>query len=109
MLSLASEHVKLLHAKATYKLVRFGYPVLIIGVSDMDKVFHPLGLTLCKDEKSNDWEFIFRALKIGIERCGFKQLEKADLMAEAADLYQTAFKEFFFIKLIFCLFYQRQN
>ena len=91
LLSIASKHLKVLHADATYKLTLLGYPVLIIGTSDMDKVFHPLGISLCTDEKSEDFQFIFASLKIGIEKCGYQQLNNVDLMADSADAISNGF------------------
>jgi hypothetical protein len=95
LLSLASEHTKTIQADATYKLVWLSFPVLIIGISDMDKVFHPLGIALCKDEKSKDFEFIFNGLKIGIDRCFFKPLQHVDLLADASDSITNGFKRVF--------------
>ena len=39
------------HADATYKLIWHGFPVLIVGTTDMKKVFHPFGLDICSNEK----------------------------------------------------------
>jgi hypothetical protein len=40
-------------ADATYKLIWQGYPVLIVGTTDIDRVFHPYGLAyaLTSDKK----------------------------------------------------------
>ncbi len=38
LLEMASKHTLVLQADATYKLLWMGYPVLLIGISDMDKV-----------------------------------------------------------------------
>ncbi len=95
LLSIASQHLKVLHADATYKLTWLGYPVLIIGTSDMDKVFHPLGIALCTDEKSDDFQFIFSSLKIGIEKCNYQQLSNIDLMADSADAISNGFERVF--------------
>lgn len=95
LLHLASQHCSLLQADATYKLVWLGFPVLIIGASDMNKVFHPFGLTLSRDEKSEDFEFIFKSLIIGIERCLFQPLGHVNLLADAADAITNGFKNAF--------------
>ena len=49
---------KKIHADATYKLVWQGFPVLVIGTSDLDRHFHSFGLAVCSDEK-----------KIGLHVC----------------------------------------
>ena len=47
---------------ATYKLNWNDYPVMVIGTTDQDHVFHPYAMALCSNEGSDDFEFIFRAL-----------------------------------------------
>jgi hypothetical protein len=61
----------------------------------MDKVFHPLGLTLSREEKSEDFEFIFKSLIIGIERCHYQPLSHVNLLADAADAITNGFKNAF--------------
>ena len=77
---------------ATYKLLWLGFPVLIVGISDINKVFHPLGIAFCKDKKSNDFAFIFTSLNIGIQRCNLDELESVNLLADAADSITNGFK-----------------
>ena len=96
LLHLASKHCKLLQADATYKLVWLGYPVLILGVSDKHNVFHPFGISLCKDEKTHDFAFLFKALQIGIERCGYQAISYCDLLADAADAITNGFELAFY-------------
>ena len=48
--------------EATYKLIWSGYPVLLAGTSNCDRVFHPFLLVVTKGESKEDFEFIFRAL-----------------------------------------------
>lgn len=52
----------LVQIDATYKLVWQGYPVIIAGTTDKNKVFHPFVLSVTKGESANDFEFVFRAL-----------------------------------------------
>ncbi|GBO13675.1 hypothetical protein AVEN_119247-1 [Araneus ventricosus] len=35
---------------ATYKLIWQGYPVLIVGSSDMNRTFHPFAIAVCNNE-----------------------------------------------------------
>ena len=92
LLSLASKYVRILQADATYKLLWLGFPVLIIGISDMNKIFHPIGIALCKDEKTADFAFIFNSLVIGINRCNLPELNHVDLLADAADSITNGFR-----------------
>lgn len=47
---------------ATYKLMWQGYPVLMVGTTDADHVFHPFALAVTKGETEEDFAFIFGAL-----------------------------------------------
>ena len=54
---LKSKH---LCADATYKLLWHGFPVFLIGVTDMKRKFHPISLSICCNEETKDYEFIFK-------------------------------------------------
>jgi len=96
LMALVSKHCKLLQLDATYKLLWLGFPVLIAGFTDMDKVFHPIGLALCRDEKAEDFDFVCRGILHGIERCGYPMLENVNLMADAADAITNGFQSCFY-------------
>ena len=55
-------------------------------------MFHPLGIAFCKDEKSNDFAFIFTSLNIDIQRCNLDELDSVNLLADAADSITNGFK-----------------
>ncbi|OAF65399.1 hypothetical protein A3Q56_06891 [Intoshia linei] len=55
-----------IQAHATYKLICQGYPVLIAGTSDMNKRFHPVNLAVITEEKTEDYEFLFKSIKSGM-------------------------------------------
>lgn len=47
----------------TYKRIWQGYPVLIVGTSDICIVFHPLAVVVCYSKTAVDFSFMFNALK----------------------------------------------
>jgi len=47
---------------ATYKLTWQGYPIIIVGTSDKQQVFHPFTLAVTPGESEEDFSFIFDAL-----------------------------------------------
>lgn len=47
---------------ATYKLLWLGYPVLIVGTTDANHVFHPFAVAVTKGETEHDFAFVFKAL-----------------------------------------------
>jgi hypothetical protein len=63
-----AKRAKVFQADATYKLIWQGFPVLIVGTSDMDNKFHPLGMAVCSNEEATDFSFIFESLQIGIKK-----------------------------------------
>ncbi len=87
-----SSHI---HADATYKLIWQGFPVLIIGTTDLKKVFHPFGLAICSNEKTKDFEFIFRSVQIGLEKIKKDLLKPSVLVCDAADSIKNGFKNVF--------------
>jgi hypothetical protein len=46
LLQMASK-ANVIQTDATYKLIWNGFPVIIIGTSDMNNVFHPFGIAIC--------------------------------------------------------------
>lgn len=59
-LGYASTHV--LHADATYKLNTCGFPVFVIGVSDVKRQFHLVALFLTSDMKQPQIESMLRSI-----------------------------------------------
>ncbi|CAF1167498.1 unnamed protein product [Adineta ricciae] len=87
-----SSHI---NADATYKLIWQGYPVLIIGTTDLNKVFHPFGLAICSNEKTKDFEFIFKSVQVGMQKMKKESLKPTALVADAADAIKNGFKNVF--------------
>jgi hypothetical protein len=88
-----SQHISngVLQADGTYKLTWQQFPVLIIGVSDQLRHFHPLGLSLVSREKTNDYKFIFTALCTARAQLELPGFENVSLMADAADSITNGF------------------
>lgn len=88
-------NVAILHTDATYKLVWQGFPVLQIGTTDADRKFHPFGVAVCKNERAADFEFIFGALKNGINKITGKEIDPDALVSDAAISIHNGFKKVF--------------
>lgn len=86
--------VKLLCADATYKLLWQGFPVLIIGTTDMEKKFHVIGVAVCSNEKQEDFEFLFRSVKKCAEALG-EEIAPMTLVCDGSKSIQNAFKSVF--------------
>lgn len=59
--------LKKLSIDATYKLNWNGFPLIIIGTTDMMKRFHPLMFVCVTYETTKDYEFAFQAMKNAVE------------------------------------------
>ncbi|CAF2251995.1 unnamed protein product [Rotaria magnacalcarata] len=80
---------------AIYKLVWQGFPVLIVGTTDLNKAFHPFGLAICSNEKTKDFEFIFNCIQIGLKKINKDLLKPTALICDAADAIKNGFKNVF--------------
>ncbi|CAF2911546.1 unnamed protein product [Rotaria sp. Silwood2] len=84
-----------INAGATFKLVWQGFPVLVIGTTDLSKAFHPLGLAICSNEKAEDFELICNALQIGMQKIKKNLLKPKALVWNAADSIKNGFRSVF--------------
>lgn len=85
---------EVLHADATYKLVWQGFPCHVIGTTDRGKKFHPIGFGVASSETTEDFKFMFNAVKKETERLtdGLKYEPKV-LVCDAAKSIQNAFEQ----------------
>lgn len=56
-----------IHADGTYKMNIEGFPLLVVGASDVGGRFNLFDLMLSSRETSEDYEFMFRSLRHGVE------------------------------------------
>ncbi|CAF1612146.1 unnamed protein product, partial [Didymodactylos carnosus] len=109
LLRIASSSKKI-HADATYKLVWQGFPVLIVGTTDLDRHFHAFGMAVCSNEKKQDFIFIFRALQEGLQKINLKEINPDVLIADGADSIRNAFQDVFGEKpMVMCWAHMRRN
>ncbi|CAF5175734.1 unnamed protein product, partial [Rotaria magnacalcarata] len=101
---------KKIHADATYKLVWQGFPVLIIGATDLDRHFHLFGMAICSNETTQDFRFIFRALQKGMKKLNLEEIDPDFLIAADADAIRNAFQDVFGEKkMVMCWAHMRRN
>lgn len=83
LLNLATFSTKL-HADATYKLVWQGFPVLVCGTTDLGRHFHHFGISVCVNEKQEDFEFVFKTIKDSVKTIFNKEVEFDVMISDAA-------------------------
>lgn len=83
--------VKNMHTDATYKLVWQGYPVLLVGLSDSDRKFHPFGVCAATRERAEDFEFIFNSIKTAVKNLFHVDIDPKVLICDAAGSIHNGF------------------
>lgn len=91
-LSINAKHI---HTDATYKLIWQGFPVLILGTTDRNRMFHTFGVAVCTNEQTEDFIFLFNALKSGVEKIFIETIGPSSLVCDASKSIQNAFKHVF--------------
>lgn len=84
-----------MHCDATYKLNWQGFPVLLIGMTDSERKFHPIGICTCSNEQTADFQFLFSSLKTAVMQLFRKELNPRVLICDAAGSIHAAFKNVF--------------
>lgn len=94
---------KKVHADASYKCIWEGIPILISGGTDMDRHFHPYGINICTNEKTEDFIFVFKSLVESLKTLG-EELNVNTLISDASNSIRNAFKKVFGVDklLIMC-------
>jgi len=52
-------------ADGTYKLNWHGFPLIVLGTTDLDRHFHSFGVSVCTNERKLDYKFAFDCINIG--------------------------------------------
>lgn len=86
---------KVIHADGTYKLTIQGFPVIVVGVSDLSKHFHLSGMAICTNEAAADYKFLFESLKIGIGLISTEEPKPKESVADASRAITIGFEENF--------------
>ncbi|CAF1118993.1 unnamed protein product [Rotaria sordida] len=109
LLQIASRSKKI-HADATYKLLWQGFPVLIVGTTDLDRHFHLFGMAVCSNEATQDFRFIFRALQEGLQKLNLEEINPDFLITDGADAMRNAFQDVFGEKpMVMCWAHMRRK
>lgn len=81
------------HADSTYKICIEGFPLLVMGASDLGGHFHLIGLMLSSNEKAEDYASMFKAVQATVLTIFNESIKPKVLVCDAA--IQNAFKEAF--------------
>lgn len=95
LLKLTLKENLIIHADTTYKLTWQGFPVLLVGTTDRNKKFHLLGITVCSEEQTNDFNFMFQSLKESVKKIYNFDIRPKILIANASDSIRNGFQNTF--------------
>ena len=70
LLRLASNS-KHICADGTYKLNWHGFPLIVLGTTDLDRHFHSFGIAVVTNETKHDYKFAFDSINIGKHNFSF--------------------------------------
>jgi len=101
LLSLALKEDIIIHADATYKLIWQGFPVLLLGTTDRNRKFRLLGIAVCSNEQTDDFEFLFQSLKETVQKIYNFELKTKILVENASHSISNEFKNVLVEKLLF--------
>lgn len=95
-----------LQTEATYKISRLNFPILIAGISDNRRRFHPLIIAITQSEKKEDYVRLFDSLKMCIDKLNLGQINIESGMGDAAESITAAFEcSFPGIKRTYCWYH----
>lgn len=94
LLKLAIE-AKNLHADSTYKICIQGYPLMVVGTTDMGGHFHLIRLMLSTNETTDDFSTMFKAVNDGVTKIFQKEIKPEALITDASGAIQNAFRNTF--------------
>jgi hypothetical protein len=94
LLELSVNFTKIIQTDGTYKLLWQGFPIILIGSSGANRVFHAVGLAVVSKERANDFTFVFNSLNVGKEKLNIETLPSSlHLMADAAMSITNGYKK----------------
>ena len=105
------------HIDATYKIVKYNFPLIVLGVTDINRTFHPICYMFTSHETEDDYDHFFDRLLIECDCFGFK-FEPKYMCSDAAAAIANSVEKFFATErskyfsnciLIMCYFHLRMN
>ena len=87
-------------ADATYKIIWNGFPIFIIGTTDLRRKFHPISAYVCSNETTEDFTLIFTNVKVTISRVLAWNYSSEILIADGAEQITNGFTNSFGNQLI---------
>jgi len=63
---------EMFHIDATYKIIKYNYPLIILGITDMERRFHPICYMFTSHEQEVDYDHFFDSLLVECKCLGLR-------------------------------------
>lgn len=90
-----AQEAKTFHMDGTYKITIQGFPVLIVGSSDIENRFHLSGLGLCSSEGAADYQFMLDSLMNGVITVTNEEIHPNAIVGDSAASITKAIRDVF--------------
>ncbi|OWZ11619.1 hypothetical protein PHMEG_00015330 [Phytophthora megakarya] len=95
----------ILHLDATYKLTQAGYPVIVVGLSDRARHFHPLAIFIVSQQKQPQYTEVLQLLQRAFVAVTNKPLRVQYVMGDADIAQWNALHDVFGADVCFLMCY----
>lgn len=72
-----------------------GYPVLLVGLTDSNRKFHPFGVCVATRERAEDFAFLFNSIKTAVKDLFDVDMDPKVLVCDAAKSIHNGFTAVF--------------
>jgi hypothetical protein len=105
------------HIDGTYKIVKYNFPLIVLGITDMERHFHPIAYMFTSHEQEQDYDHFFDSLLQKCNSFGFK-FEPKVFCSDASSAIVNSIEKRFCLEtsghfsncvIIMCYFHLRMN
>jgi hypothetical protein len=105
------------HIDGTYKIIKYNFPLIVLGITDMDRRFHPICYMFTSHEQEQNYNYFFDSLLLVCSDFGFK-FEPKYICTDASFAIANAIESHFSNEssqyysncvIIMCYFHLRMN
>jgi hypothetical protein len=105
------------HVDGTYKIIKYNFPLIVLGITDMERHFHPIAFMFTSHEQEQDYVHFFSSLLNECRLMGYKFEPKffcTDASGAIANAIEHHFSKstsphFSNCVVIMCYFHLRMN
>lgn len=82
---------KIIHADATHKVLWHNFPLLVFGITDKSRAFHPISIALSSNEKTEAFRFAFHTINESVWAVHNRRTIFEILMADSCEAIRRGF------------------